>query len=360
MWAYGATVFEIVAGHEPFLGEDLLEIAVSVRDRGRNVLETITPQEELLFPSYVIDVMKKCFAPEPADRPSFAQLVEELERHRPDGYVSDDEENRSNKANRSNRSRSKGGKDKDVPGRNYATIEGGGSAGKVPGKGNYKEFTDPTPKTRAKAGSLLGGIVGAATDIGSIEGGLAPTSPKDTKSPRTPKGAKSPRVDGDDKRTPRSARDEEGTSSKVSTNTSNRPEKDKSKRKNVKESSSSSSEAEDVVVDVPVVNSTYGSVPIDGEPSKPEKRSKKSKRANEDDEAVTQASGTYGSLPQAPESSTQTVEDPSSAMAQGTYGALPGAPEEPEQSREKRSKRSKEPKESKEPESTTYGALPPQ
>lgn len=83
VWSFGCLVYEIVSGQSPFPGEDLLVVAVKVRDTGINCFEASPPAYK--YPSYLNDVMKMCFASEPNLRPTFQMLVEFFDTNIPAG-----------------------------------------------------------------------------------------------------------------------------------------------------------------------------------------------------------------------------------------------------------------------------------
>jgi serine/threonine protein kinase len=403
VWAFGVVLFELcvhisqqtaflfstnfvlyssIVCHEPFLGEDLLEIAVSVRDGGRNVLATVTKEEEHFFPSYVTDIMKKCFQIDPADRPTFSQIVAELDvLGKPDGYVSDEEENKSNRSNRSNRKSKNAGTSKDPlpPVRNYGEM--GASAGKLDSgkKGSADNVSDPAAKSRVRNPSIMLGIVNSTAGLGSVSGtshfrdpvqnpshvklfpsfagGLGDGTPSPLPSARSKDSAKSPRAQSssskDKAKSPRS----ESVSSKNDTNKSN-----KSTTSRGKGNGDSSSDDDDAIV-VPVANvpnygslpdsdatavtqsATYGGLPASADNQPKEKSSKKKKLKEK--EPPTQ-SANYGGLP--PSADAVATEDAEKE---------PTAPEsESTKPAKKRSKKEKRKKDDGESASTNYGTLP--
>lgn len=90
VWSYGVLLFELITGAEPYKGEDLIEIAVSIRDHARNPLPSLP--EGAKAPKYLVKVMKGCFEVSPQDRPTFKQIVAMLTEKRPEGYESAQEE----------------------------------------------------------------------------------------------------------------------------------------------------------------------------------------------------------------------------------------------------------------------------
>jgi serine/threonine-protein kinase len=82
VWADGVVLFEIVTGHEPFQGEDILQVAVRVRDQGYSVMDS-WPRNG---PEYVRNLAAKCFAADPSQRPSFGDICNYLDDYVPKGY----------------------------------------------------------------------------------------------------------------------------------------------------------------------------------------------------------------------------------------------------------------------------------
>lgn len=92
VWSFGVLVFEILTGHAPYSGMDLLEVAVQTRDQG------LTPQGELKaeivsrnlqVPLYLLELLDMCFKYAPEDRPNFAEIVRFLETHQPAEAIED-------------------------------------------------------------------------------------------------------------------------------------------------------------------------------------------------------------------------------------------------------------------------------
>lgn len=109
VFSYGVTLFEIVTGHAPYEGMDLLSVAVQVRDHGLNALKELEEEEKkrnLQIPSYIKEIMAKCFKYSPEDRPSFEEIVLLLERYKPSSYAdtaileAGDDEHRGKKTRR--------------------------------------------------------------------------------------------------------------------------------------------------------------------------------------------------------------------------------------------------------------------
>lgn len=83
VWSFAVILFEIVEKHEPYQGEDILSVAVSIRDQNRNPMDSMTAKP----PSYVRKLMTMCFEPQPSKRPTFAQILEYLQPHAPSGFA---------------------------------------------------------------------------------------------------------------------------------------------------------------------------------------------------------------------------------------------------------------------------------
>lgn len=77
VWAYGCVLLELVTRDEPFAGMPMVDVAVNVRDTKRHA--TIPSSA----PEWIRDLMEQCWRPEPKDRPSFSQIGEFLEQHKP-------------------------------------------------------------------------------------------------------------------------------------------------------------------------------------------------------------------------------------------------------------------------------------
>jgi serine/threonine protein kinase len=79
VWAYGITLIEITTGHEPYPGQDLLAVALKVRDDGYRPIDQI-PSD---CPPYLARVMEMCWGATPQDRPTFVEIVHFLEENAP-------------------------------------------------------------------------------------------------------------------------------------------------------------------------------------------------------------------------------------------------------------------------------------
>jgi serine/threonine protein kinase len=81
VWAYAMTLFEVLSGQEPFQGEDLLTVATKVRDTAA------CPDIPDDCPSWLKPIIQDCWSAEPTGRPSFNEIVQRLEVHRPKNFT---------------------------------------------------------------------------------------------------------------------------------------------------------------------------------------------------------------------------------------------------------------------------------
>jgi macrophage colony-stimulating factor 1 receptor len=79
VWAFASTLYEIVAKHEPFSGEDLMDVAVKVRDTGAN------PGLPEATPHWMRGIMQSCWQVDPTERPTFKIICELLLAAKPAG-----------------------------------------------------------------------------------------------------------------------------------------------------------------------------------------------------------------------------------------------------------------------------------
>lgn len=75
VWSYASTLYEILTLEMPFGHQNLVDIAVSVRDNGVNpgVPSDASPE--------IAELMKMCWQVDPEQRPTFTQIVHYLEAH---------------------------------------------------------------------------------------------------------------------------------------------------------------------------------------------------------------------------------------------------------------------------------------
>jgi hypothetical protein len=72
----------------------MLEVAVSIRDKGRNPISTIPADAKP--PKYLLEVMELCFKVNPDERPTFRDIEALLMKRKPSGYHSADEDDDDN------------------------------------------------------------------------------------------------------------------------------------------------------------------------------------------------------------------------------------------------------------------------
>lgn len=75
VWSYGILLYELVAGDEPHVTEDQLNIAVRIRD------EALTPVIPADCDPVLRQAMEICWKPNPNDRPSMEQIADFLRTH---------------------------------------------------------------------------------------------------------------------------------------------------------------------------------------------------------------------------------------------------------------------------------------
>jgi predicted Ser/Thr protein kinase len=73
IWSFGVVVWEVVTGQEPYKDEDLMELALNIRDTGKHLQ---IPDCEPIFQS----IMTYCFNAEPHDRPEMDAICELLDK----------------------------------------------------------------------------------------------------------------------------------------------------------------------------------------------------------------------------------------------------------------------------------------
>jgi alpha-tubulin suppressor-like RCC1 family protein len=95
VWSFGVVLYEMLCGTEPYMDQELLQIAVSVRDQGLTVLSLLPEAGSSgdFVPEYIRRLMEQCSQQEPTQRPSFQEIVQWLEQCAPYGYIelADDE-----------------------------------------------------------------------------------------------------------------------------------------------------------------------------------------------------------------------------------------------------------------------------
>eukprot|EP01122_Echinamoeba_exundans_P001472 TRINITY_DN1151_c0_g1_i2.p1 TRINITY_DN1151_c0_g1~~TRINITY_DN1151_c0_g1_i2.p1 ORF type:complete len:288 (+),score=67.31 TRINITY_DN1151_c0_g1_i2:95-865(+) len=94
VWAFGATVVEILtAGAKPYVSREaqlptLADLALAIRDSGLTSLdcldETVVQFSLQAPPSWTRELLATVFAQNPADRPTFRQILSKLKKLKPD------------------------------------------------------------------------------------------------------------------------------------------------------------------------------------------------------------------------------------------------------------------------------------
>lgn len=86
VWSYGVLLFEILVGGAPYSKMELLEVAVQTRDQGLTPMAELKAEEatrNLQIPEYIKELMELCFKYSPEERPTFVEIAQFLEEHRP-------------------------------------------------------------------------------------------------------------------------------------------------------------------------------------------------------------------------------------------------------------------------------------
>lgn len=73
VWSFGVVLYEMLTGTVPHRGADLHQLSIAIRDRG--ITPTPIPSD---CDHGLVEIMKSCWAFDPADRPSWAQLSKKL------------------------------------------------------------------------------------------------------------------------------------------------------------------------------------------------------------------------------------------------------------------------------------------
>jgi serine/threonine protein kinase len=68
VWSFGIVVYEIVAQSEPHKGEDVLEVALAIRDKG------LTPKIPSDCPGVLRQIMESCWKKDPYERPTIEAI----------------------------------------------------------------------------------------------------------------------------------------------------------------------------------------------------------------------------------------------------------------------------------------------
>lgn len=78
VWSWGCTVIELTTGAPPHAGMELMQVLVAVRDQAQTPL-TGRPNAA---PAWILPLLLQCFAYDPRQRPSFADICEFLDNDR--------------------------------------------------------------------------------------------------------------------------------------------------------------------------------------------------------------------------------------------------------------------------------------
>jgi serine/threonine protein kinase len=79
VWSWACTVIEITTGEVPHAGLELLDVLLNVRDKRMTPL-TGKPN---IAPAWIMPLLNQCFAYDPAQRPTFQQIVQFLNDNKP-------------------------------------------------------------------------------------------------------------------------------------------------------------------------------------------------------------------------------------------------------------------------------------
>lgn len=90
VWSYGALLIELITGREPFPDEDMLSVAVGVRDSKFTAIDYLP--KDCLCPSWTMSLIQLCFTVAVNERPNFDGIVKFLNKWRPSGAPVDLEE----------------------------------------------------------------------------------------------------------------------------------------------------------------------------------------------------------------------------------------------------------------------------
>ena len=96
VWAYGCVLVEILSGDIPFSKVDLADVVLGVRDNKWTPCNISDPVQAAKYdsswmqsaPRYLLDLAQLCFAANPASRPTFTQIIQQLEDNIPDQVAS--------------------------------------------------------------------------------------------------------------------------------------------------------------------------------------------------------------------------------------------------------------------------------
>jgi serine/threonine protein kinase len=93
VWSFGCTLIELLTGEVPFYSFNggLPELAVAIRDSNASPLEYLeldVKARHLACPKWCTELLRRCFAVNPADRPTFDEIRDILKQQKHPLYVS--------------------------------------------------------------------------------------------------------------------------------------------------------------------------------------------------------------------------------------------------------------------------------
>lgn len=81
VYSYACTLVEILTGHVPFAGIDMLDVVLAVRDKMTTPLDEVS--QDIKIPKWILSVLEDCFRYDPTARPSFNEIIAMLEKNAP-------------------------------------------------------------------------------------------------------------------------------------------------------------------------------------------------------------------------------------------------------------------------------------
>lgn len=93
VWSYGGLLIEMVTGDMPFPGQDLVAVAVKVRDGSATALDFVA--KDTIIPRWMLELIRLCFTYNERERPSFNDVLHYLNSHAPHGVTVHDDEERA-------------------------------------------------------------------------------------------------------------------------------------------------------------------------------------------------------------------------------------------------------------------------
>lgn len=123
VWAYGALLVELITGNEPFPNQDLMQVAVNIRDGKEDPLTHVPKETEA--PDWMMKLIQSCFVFEAEHRYSFSEVINFLTANAPDGFQVDPDEERAEDITDLNTKSGKATKQTKTPGEtNYTSLQG--------------------------------------------------------------------------------------------------------------------------------------------------------------------------------------------------------------------------------------------